>query len=441
MPTLRKGCLKMAVLYNLTPIEAMKILYNDETHGVWNGDFIKNEKRGIVVPGLLREFLENYGYFPINFTEGSVHLDNPDDMYKFNFNYNGNELNLMAVGSYGDNILAADISGDYDPELFLGEKNDNDKVEIKYYVGRTTNILKIMLCNVLLCYEQAKIYTGEENDVLTSNGVDKDKLESKKDYSVRFNENNNFIVSNVKDYAVCYNEDSKTFIISEYSSGDDKLYFVIPTVSESSQKSYSMMTTEELEQLFSNEFYMNSLHCDYVHALALITEIIKRMEEENADDRELAKKYRLAGTCCWSLKNYHDTEYWYEKARPIIERDISSNPDDASRFYITLGNFNYDIKNFEKGDEMYKKSLAILEEYLPDDIIKRADIYKCRAQSKEKYDDYLDEAIDLYSEAIELYKTAPKDSISKYEIARTQQLRGDARRKRKELQRREKEEN
>ncbi len=431
----------MAVLYNLTPIEAMKLIYNGETHGVWNGDFIKNEKRGIVVPKLLHEFLENYGYFPINFTEGSVHFDNPDDMYKFVYNYNGNELNLMAVGSYGDNILAADVSGDDDPEIFLGVKNDDDKIEIQYYVGRATNILKIMVCNVLLCYEQAKIYTGENNDALSSNGVDKDKLESgKKESSTRY-EDNNFIVSNVKDYAICYNEDSRTFVISECASGEDKVYFVIPTLSEKDGNNYSTMSIEELEQLFSNEFYMNSLHCNYAHALTLITEIIKRIEAENSGAPELAKKYMLAGRCCWSLKNYYDAKAWYDKALPLIERDASSNPSDAYGYYSAMGNFYYDIKDFEKGDETYKKSLAILEEYFPDDIIKRADIYKNRAYSKEKYDDYLDEAIDLYSEAIELYKTAPKDSISKYELARTQQLRGDARRKRKELQRREKEEN
>ncbi len=45
----------MAVLYNLNPLEAMSLFYDGEKRGVWNGDFIKNEKkRGLVLPPMLR---------------------------------------------------------------------------------------------------------------------------------------------------------------------------------------------------------------------------------------------------------------------------------------------------------------------------------------------------------------------------------------------------
>lgn len=57
---------KLAVLYNLNPLETMALFCDGEKRGVWSGGFIKNEKkRGLVLPTMLREFLKNYGYLGI----------------------------------------------------------------------------------------------------------------------------------------------------------------------------------------------------------------------------------------------------------------------------------------------------------------------------------------------------------------------------------------
>lgn len=50
----------------------MALFCDGEKRGVWSGGFTKNEKkRGLVLPPMLRGFLENYGYLGINCAHSS----------------------------------------------------------------------------------------------------------------------------------------------------------------------------------------------------------------------------------------------------------------------------------------------------------------------------------------------------------------------------------
>ena len=52
----------MAVLYNIDPFSALKIIYQGKTDGFSDEDFERNDsERGIIVPQILKNFLKSYG--------------------------------------------------------------------------------------------------------------------------------------------------------------------------------------------------------------------------------------------------------------------------------------------------------------------------------------------------------------------------------------------
>ena len=90
----------MAVLYNVEPFKAMKILYQGETDGFPEGDFTRNEKeRNIVLPQMLKRFLSEYGYMTVNRLSDSVRMLHPNIMTRRVFQYGDNcGLPLLIIG-------------------------------------------------------------------------------------------------------------------------------------------------------------------------------------------------------------------------------------------------------------------------------------------------------------------------------------------------------
>ena len=418
----------MAILYNLDPLKAIEIYYGGERHGVWNGDFIKNEKkRGLVVPPPLREFLENYGYLSINRTDNGYHLFDPDGMGLVDLMAGDEEIHLMVIGSLntsdsenGQRIYWVAVQRDIE-ELPVAFGEETEDGVMWSPIDTTLNgIFNMMFRSHLYRNSDVYVYGEDEMEaVMKARGIDPKKLLPPQGQSQP---------------PLCYDEESGAFIIMTYSDGEYQLNIATrKSPDEEAADRYSSVSDEELEELFSAEFYMNALHCDFNHALELLMEIISRRTKAGADALELAEKYKLAGRCLWALGRLDEAVEYYEKGLPAIEESISKDPENASNYFKAMANFYFDTDQTEKSIEMEDRATNILLEYMPDDYYSIGSIYCNRAKTLVGRNGDPEQIIELCNRALEQFQKDPHDSGCKYEIARAQQMRGEARRRKKEM--------
>lgn len=420
----------MAILYNLEPLKAIELYYGGERHGVWNGDFIKNEKkRGLIVPPPLREFLENYGYLSINRDENGYHLFNPDGMGIVDLMAGDEEIHLLVIGSLNtldseteeENSYWVAVQRDYEElPAALGEETE-DGVMWRPIDTTLNGIFSVMFCSHLFKNSDVYVYNEHEMEaVMKARGIDPKKIMPSEGHS--------------QHASICYDEESGAFIIlSEYEDGIMLHIATRKSPEEPAADKYSSVSDEELEQLFAAEFYMNALHCDFSHALELLMEMISRMTAAGADELALAEKYKLVGRCFWALNRLDEAEEWYKKGLPAIEGSIEGDPENASNYFEAMANFYFDTDQTEKSREMEYRAMKILLEYMPDDCYRIGSIYCNRAKALAERKGDPEEIMDLCNKALEQFQKNPHDSGCKYEIARAQQMRGEARRRKKEM--------
>ena len=155
------------------------------------------------------------------------------------------------------------------------------------------------------------------------------------------------------------------------------------------------------------------------------------MEQAGAKELELEEHYRLAGRCLWALERLDEAQEWYDKAGEAVEK--SGDTEKIAEFYHTMGNFYADTKQWDKSDEMYGMEIALRLEHFPDDVYHIGMIYRTKAQFLDDADGDPDRVMELCELALEQFQKDPHDSGCKYEIARVQQLRAKARKRKKEL--------
>lgn len=438
----------MAIQYNIAPLEAMKLFYDGEKRGVWNGDFIKNEKkRGLVLPPMLREFLENYAYLGINEGgDGAFKLFHPDGIggVLLSDDEEG-DIHLLVIGALNELWVAVRMDECDYLRIVFGEKSDDVNRMLTQLPqergteaaqpratggtiwtptenGTLEGIFTVMLCSQLFKSADSFVFENEiEIDaVLKKHGADRSKILPSD--------------GNVQHISLCFDTESGAFLAVEFDGdGNITMLHVVPrkTFEQRKAEKYATVSLEELNVLFDGEFYGNALHCDFDHALEIQLEIVKRLERSGADDSELYEHYRLAGRCCWSLKRPDEALEWYDKTGEIVER--LGDPEKRAEYYHTLANFYADNGQFEKSDEFYDKELDIFREISPDNVYKIGMNYLSRAQFLDGALGDPERVIELCNLALEQFQQNPHDSGCKYEIARTQQLRGGAKRRKKEL--------
>lgn len=412
----------MSISYNLEPLEALELFYDGEKNGVWNGDFIKIEKeRGLSVPPLLREYLENYAYLEIN--KAQIVLFHPDEIREFDLPTEDGEVHIMAIGR-GDSFFIGIERGTDDLDIAIGEINE-EKRSIMW--GPSDGItlgglLRVMFTSMAFQSCDHFIYSGDEIDaVLKKHGAARENISPS--------------AGSTQHTSLNFDEENGAFLLAEYApSGEAMMYLhVVPrkTAEQRKAERYASVSLDELSELFSKEFYGNALKCDFSHSLELQLEIIKRLESSGAEPPELSEHYKLAGRCLWVLERLDEAEQWYEKAGEIIKS--SGNVEKLAEYYHTIGNFYADTNRPEKSDELYDMEMALRLEHFPDDVYKLGMIYQSRAQFLEDAGGDPDRVIELCNLALEQFGKNPRDSGCKYETARAQQLRGSAKRRKKEL--------
>lgn len=408
----------MAILYNLDPLSAIGIFYRNEKNGVWNGEIIKNEKkRGLILPQALKDFLENYGYFKINQNERTFRLLFPDDIKIISLQTDEGDISVMIIG-FVDGHPIGIISDREELPTVIGQEyaEENRRVmEWRPLGGSFSAVLTAMFLTELFESDEHCGFEGEYDikSALAENGMSESEICPSQNCPERFSLN--------------FNDESDTFIVAEFDGDSDEMVYLhtVPL---------KPISFEELNRLFDTEFYQNSLHCDFEHALQLQTEIIKRIEAmRDFDSLEAAAHYKLAARCCWALKRLSDAEAWYNKGLPAVERSLEAKPETAADYYTAMADFYAEACRYERSDEYYDKALDIIRQFLPDDAYKAGMLYQQKAFYSVQNKRDIDPAIELYGKALEEFQKKPKDC--KYDTARVQQLRGEARRLKKELSR------
>lgn len=392
----------MGIQYNLPPLYAMEVFYHGEKNGIWQGDFIKNEKkRNLVFPLLLREFLECYGYLHINQNENSFQIWHPDYMVEIQLETNDGYIPVLVIGTLQE-VLVGICTNTQNLMVVFGDQTDEGVVGTPVDL-EFSGILTIMIVAELLQSDSHEIFETDTQiaSAFAKYGVDYTKLHPNKGYT--------------KHYSLNFNDENNVFLIGVFADIDGKL--------ESLHVIHrKILTLEELQQLFENEFYQNALHCDFNYALQLQKQIIQRLKDANP--LELADHYKLAARCCWKLGALEEADSWYEKGRSIIEDNLENAPDQAQGYFRAMGNFYADTKQYDKSDQYYTKANQILQQYFSEDFAKIGAIYQSQAYYLVENGEDLDKAIELYNKALEAFQKDPKNC--KYDIARTQQLRADA---------------
>lgn len=413
----------MAVLYNLEPLAAMDLFYDGEKNGVWNGDFIKNEKKnGLVLPPVLREFLEKYAFLDMN--KGQIVFFHPDYIREFDLPVDdGAIIHIMTIGKTDDFFLGIELDTD-DLDIAIGEIDDENRTIMWGPSEGITlaGIMRVMFVSTLFKSSDKFMYSGADIDaVLKKHGAARSEIVPS--------------VGSTQRTSINFDEENGAFLIAEFDVNGEELTFlhVVPRKSYEQRKAerFASVTLDELNSLFEAEFYMNALHCDFEHALDIQLEIVKRLERSGTEETELEEHYRLVGRCLWALNRLDEAAEWYGKSGAIVEK--SGDPKKIADYYHTMANFYADTRQWDKSNEMYDKALSILKEHFPDNVYDIGMLYRSMSDFLDSADGDPDRIIELCNLALEQFQKDPHDSGCKYEIARAQQLRGKAKRRKKEL--------
>lgn len=204
----------MAVLYNIDPFSALRIIYGGKTDGFSDEDFLRNEReRGIVVPQILKNFLGSYGYMTVNRLSDSVRILHPNLMSQRVFRYGeGGELPLLIVGRVGEFQVAIADSAEFDPEIYL-LKTTPEQTQILPSDDTISEIFKVMTGGVLLKTDNAVIADDPRVAVrlLKENGIDLERIEY------------NRLLR--REYSLCFSEKMRTFAVAEFVGGELSRFF------------------------------------------------------------------------------------------------------------------------------------------------------------------------------------------------------------------------
>lgn len=401
----------MALYVDIEPLKAMELFYEGEELGFWEGDFIKNEKqKGLVYPQMLKEYLQKYGFFGVNRGDSRFWLPDDARLIKINMETETKDMYLLGVlGTYCIGIFAEDCNEE-DPPVSFGESVELDDGRNALSFGDSG----MYLSDVLLCLFAGNIIPGAEA------GKTYDTKEEAEEILGRYSfepELKHLIDTAPRPYRfICYDDEEKKFLcVDLYSDDEYGDYEIIAVFSPG-------ISTEELESLFSREFYENSMNCDFARALHFMEKIIERMEHDKSGTYEIGEKYRLAARCCWALEQWDKAEEWLKKAEPIFNLDFVP-PQSKMSYYRGLGNFYTDKGDKEKGAAAYEMEEQIAREN-GISLFKVKGDHLMNEGMKLSEEDRLEEAIELFEKALEQFRQDPRGC--KYEIARCGQLKGDA---------------
>lgn len=396
----------------LTALETLAKYYDGEELGVWEGDFIRNEKRrGVKLPGILREFLEKYGYTDVNLGKNQLWL--PDKIDPDKAKVDGELKDILIIGSFHDNLVAI-LAEDYDkenPTIYFDDLPEENGEEIALVFHKSDLDFKEFL--KILVLESPAIYN---NSLVCDNP--EDVKESLKEYESE--ELSKVLRETTRPGRfICWDTKKEEFLAVLMAPEQEILVRFAPGFS-----------ARELESILNKEFYENGESCDYEHALKIALKLIDFLEKRNSGIF-LAEKYMQAGRCYWALKRWREAEEFYQKAEQIFAREMRTTTQKCQSFYENLGNFYLAKEDIFKSQAAYREVDRICD-FLGVGGTRQKGNRLLQQAAVMIESNKLEKAIELYNQALEIFQEEPKEC--KYEIARCQQLRGEAKKKLKQNQ-------
>lgn len=400
--------------FEIDPFEALGYFYDGEKLGEFEGDFIKNErKRNLKLPSMLKKFLAEYAFFNVNDGESILFLS--DKIDPDTAKVEGESREILIIGKSYQHLVAI-LKDDYDKDdpilLFdeLPEEKDGELVSLVFEPTklRMSDFLTMMLIESPNVYDNSEVFFGESAEKLMSELEPEVKEKLIKIMADKTKPNR----------AIHWNRTEKYFLATVRTKERDLIVRFTPR-----------FAIRELESLFQAEFYGNAVECDYGHALEILRRLISYWLTVEHAAPILAEKYKLAGRCCWELKKWKDAEYNYNQAKQYYRDILMEAIDKNADFYEGLGSF------YVAKEDTYKSLAAFSEVDRLRDFAgtnnPRKKGNRLMGQGRMMMDALnYEKAIELYEAALAEYQKDPKDC--KYDIARCQQLKGEAKKAQRE---------
>lgn len=207
----------MAVLYNMNPFPALKIIYRDETDGFPEEDFQRNsEQRGVTLPFILQKFLKEYGYMSVNRQSSGVRYLHPNLVTKWNFNReDGGVLRLLTVGRVGNYQIAIRDEPSNDPTTFLLQMGKEQATRLMPSDDTISELIKVMICGVLFGKKGAVLTDDPEKavELLRENNFDLMKIRNNPELR--------------REYSLNFSEEMRTFAVAEFVEGELNRFFFV----------------------------------------------------------------------------------------------------------------------------------------------------------------------------------------------------------------------
>ncbi len=394
----------MAVSYNLKAAEALRLFLDGVECGLAESLLSKTEKEmGAVIHPTVRDFATKYFHMIPNSGKtrvGDFHLVHVGDAVRLD--------DYLVIGQDGGAQYAV-LSPDSreNPPVYMGRRNGGS-VEWSFTQFRLEDYFGKVIAEGLSPYCEAAFGDNTEDiaHIAKVFGADLKRLEFGGEWG----------------FSLCFNDERQELAVFLWGDGGLKNAAVYAKNPQGIERiPFGGNTNAELKSMFDAEFYGNSINCNYEYALLINTERVKRTKESGAPATHAAELERLSARCLWALGRFDEAEKLLNSAAAAFTNSLIHT-------YTALSNMLSESGNADGAEKAFDAVAALSE--LSGDYDALGMMYQTRGQQLDKDIATIDRAIELYDKAIELFQRMPKPN--KHDIARTQQLRGEARRRKKD---------
>lgn len=395
----------MSIKYNLTVKEALDLFLGGAECGMPETSLARLEKEmGAAIHPTVRKFAERYFYMPLNSGEKR--------MGDFHIVHVGGEVRVddyLVIGTAEGTLFAVQSPDSREnPPIYIGKPED-DVISWSLSPFMLSDFFTMVITDGLEPYCKAA-FAYEKEDIpriAAIFGADLKKVEFDRKWG----------------YSLCYNEERHELAVFWMADAEMiGMAVFAETENHIERTPFGGSTDAELKQFFEEEFYINSMDCNFEFALLINSERVKRARDSGAPNAQTAELERLSARCLWALGRHKEAEKLLSSAASTFTHSLIG-------VYTAMSNMYDEIGESEK----YEKALsavATLSE-LSGDYDSLGLLYQSQGMKLDKNLDTIDRAIELYDKAIEMFQKMPKPN--KHDIARTQQLRGEARHRKKDM--------
>ncbi len=395
----------MSIKYNLSVKEALDLFLGDAECGLPETSLARLEKQmGAAIHPTVRAFAERYFYMPLN--SGETRLGD------FHIVHVGGHIWLedyLVIGTDGEAMYAVQSPDSReDPPIYIGSP-EGDVISWRLIPFMLNDFFTKVISDGLESY-CAAAYGDQEDEfskITAIFGADLNELEFNGDWG----------------YSLCYNEERQELAVFNMVEGEVKIVWVFAETSNHIERTpFGGNTDAELKQFFEEEFYINSLDCNFEFALTVNSERLKRAKDSGAPKTQAAELERLSARCLWALGRHKEAEKLLNSAAASFAQSLTG-------VYTALSNMYDELGEGEKREKALSAVTTLSE--LSGDYDSLGLLYLSQGMKLDKDLDTIDRAIELYEKALEMFQKMPKPN--KHDIARAQQLRGEARHRKKDM--------